>query len=256
MGDRIVVGIHQPNFLPWLGYFHKLVNSDIFVLLDSIQYTKNSFINRNRIKTPQGTNWLTVPAKTKGRFGQFIKDVEINNKIDWRKKHLRTLEASYRRARFFEPVFQDLKAIYYADHWDNLCELNIRLLEWVLSVLKLDKELVRASELNVRGESTRLLIDIVNKMGGDVYLSGFGGAKYQEEELFKEAGVGLAYYEFECPIYPQLWGEFAPNLSIIDLLFNHGIESLNIIKHNKDNNSNIQEITRKDGRKWVTGSAG
>ncbi len=228
------VAIHQPNFLPWLGYFYKMAQCDVFVLLDNVQYTKNSFINRNRIKTPQEAMWLTVPVKIKGRFGQLIKDVEITNKVDWRKKHLGTLETNYRKAEFFEPVFQSLKAIYFMGDWNNLCELNIRLLEWTLSLLKLEKKLVRASDLNVEGESTQLLINIVKKLGGNIYLSGFGGAKYQEEELFKKAGVTLTYYAFEHPVYPQLWAGFVPNLSIIDLLFNCGPESLNVILHNKE----------------------
>jgi len=199
------------------------------VLLDNVQYTKNSFINRNRIKTPQGAKWLTVPVKIKGRFGQLIKDVEINSTIDWRRKHLATLEANYKKARFFELVFEGLKSIYYEHDWSNLSSFNIRLLEWVLSILKLEKRVVRASDLDVKGESTRLLIGIVKAVGGNVYLSGFGGAKYQEEELFKGDGIELQYYEFSHPVYPQLWSDFVPNLSIIDLLFNCGPESLDII---------------------------
>jgi len=229
----MIVAIHQPNFLPWLGYFYKMAKCDVFVLLDNVQYTKNSFINRNRIKTSQGAQWLTVPVKTKGRFGQLIKDVEINNTVDWRRKHLRALEMNYKRARFFETVFQGLETIYFAHDWYNLCELNVRLLEWVLSLLGMEKRLVRAAELNVKGVGTQLLINIVKEVGGDVYLSGFGGAKYQEEGLFKEAGINLEYYDFEHPIYPQLWSGFVPNLSIIDLLFNCGPESLNIILYGK-----------------------
>jgi len=230
----MIVAIHQPNFLPWLGYFYKLAKSDVFVLLDNVQYTKNSFINRNRIKTPQGAIWLTVPVKIKGRFGQLIKDVEINNMVDWRRKHLGALEANYKKARFFEPIFQGLKNIYYAHDWNNLYRFNVRLLEWVLSILKLEKKVVRASELNVKGKSTRLIIDIVKAVGGKVYLSGFGGAKYQDEKLFKEEGIELRYYEFSHPVYPQLWSDFIPNLSIIDLLFNCGPESLNIILRGKE----------------------
>ena len=230
----MIVGIHQPNFLPWLGYFYKMTKCDVFVLLDNAQYTKNSFVNRNKIKTSQGAIWLTVPVKIKGRFGQLVKEVEINNMVKWQKKHLKTLDMNYKKAKFFEQIFPGLKAVYYANDWSNLCELNIRLLEWVLSILGLEKRLVRASELNVERESTRLLINIVKELGGDVYLSGFGGAKYQEEQLFEEAGITLKYYEFENPIYPQLWSGFVPNLSIIDLLFNCGPESLDIILHNKE----------------------
>lgn len=231
----MIVSIHQPNFLPWLGYFYKLTQCDVFVLLDNVQYTKNSFINRNRIKTPRGADWLTVPVIIKGRFGQLIRDVEINSSVDWRKKHLGTLEANYRKAKYFEPIFQGLETIYSVNDWINLCELNIMLLEWALSILGLKKNLVRASDLNLEGESTQLLIDIIKELGGDTYLSGFGGANYQEEELFEKAGITLTYYDFKHPVYPQLWNDFIPNLSIIDLLFNCGSESLDVLLGSKVN---------------------
>jgi len=230
----MIVAIHQPNFLPWLGYFYKISQCDVFVLLDNVQYTKNSFINRNRIKTPQGELWLTVPVKIKGRFGQLIKDVEIDNGPNWRTKHMKTLEMNYRRVKFFDQVFQKVRAAYYANDWGNLSQFNTRLLECVLSLLKLEVQLVRASELDVEGASTKLLINICKVLSADTYLSGFGGVKYQEEELFKEAGIALRYYGFDHSVYPQLWGEFIPNLSIIDLLFNCGLESLNIILRSKD----------------------
>jgi hypothetical protein len=166
----MIVAIHQPNFLPWLGYFYKIAKCDVFVLLDNVQYVKNSFINRNKIKTPQGAQWLTVPVKTKGRFGQLIKDVEINNTVDWRKRHLRTLEMNYKRAKYFEPVFRGVEAIYFARDWQNLCELNIEILKWVVSILGIEKKLMRASELNVKGEGTQLLINIVKEVGGNTYL--------------------------------------------------------------------------------------
>lgn len=229
----MIVGIHQPNFLPWLGYFYKLTQCDVFVLLDNVQYSKNSFINRNRIKTPRGADWLTIPVITKGRFGQLIRDVEINGAVDWRKKHLGTLEANYRKAKCFEPIFSGLKATYFADDWNNLCELNITLLEWVLSIIGLEKTLVRASDLNVNGESTQLLINIVKNLGGNAYISGFGGANYQEEELFERSGIALKYYDFRHPVYLQLWNDFIPNLSIIDLLFNCGSESLGVLLDSK-----------------------
>ncbi|WP_323720622.1 WbqC family protein [Acetomicrobium sp.] len=229
----MIVGIHQPNFLPWLGYFYKIAQCDVFVLLDNVQYTKNSFINRNRIKTPRGADWLTVPVIIKGRFGQLIRDVEVNGTVDWRKKHLRTLEINYRKAKYFEPIFEGLMAIYLANDWENLCELNIRLLNWTLSILGLKKQLVLASSLHVDGESTQLLIDIIKKLGGHEYISGFGGAHYQEEELFEKAGIMLTYYDFKHPVYPQLWTGFIHNLSIIDLLFNCGSESLGVLLENK-----------------------
>ena len=235
MGNKIIVSIHQPNFIPWIGYFYKIVRSDIFVLLDNVQYTKNGFINRNRIKVGKGTMWLTIPVKTKGRFGQLIKEVEINNAVDWRNNHLKTLEMNYKKAKFFKPIFNGLKNIYYTADISNLCEFNIKIFEWLLSQLKLDKKVIRASELDVKGKSTQLLIDIVKKVSGNVYLSGFGGGNYQEENLFKNNGIELIYYDFKHPVYYQLWSNFIYNLSIIDLLFNYGPDSLDIILYGRRN---------------------
>lgn len=235
----MIVAIHQPNFLPWLGYFYKMARCDIFVFLDNIQYTKNSFINRNRIKTPQGKLWLTVPAKVKGRSGQLIRDVEIDNKTDWRNKHLKTLEMNYKKANIFKQVYKNTKEVYFAKDWNNLCAFNVKLLHYALSITNLRKKLVIASELKAKGKGTPLLINIVKELGGDTYLSGFGGANYQQENLFRDAGIALVYSDFKHPVYPQLWGEFVPNLSIIDLLFNCGSESLNILLSKKDDETKM-----------------
>ena len=218
----MIVSIHQPNFLPWIGFFSKVLQSDVFVLLDNVQYTKNSFINRNRIKTPQGVKWLTVPVRTKARFGQLIKEVEINKNVDWRQQHLKTLEMCYKRSKFFGLIFKNITDIYYKCSWSNLAVFNIELLNWLFSLLEINTKIILASQLNVKGKGTDLLINIVKAVNGDTYLSGFGGVNYQNEELFKINGIKLRYYEFSHPIYPQLWGDFVPNLSIIDLLFNCG----------------------------------
>jgi len=223
----MIVGIHQPNFLPWIGYFYKMARCDSFVFLDSVQYIKNSFINRNRIKTPQGAIWLTVPVSFE--FRQLINEVKINNETNWREKHLKTLKMNYKRAKFFEDVFEIIKGIYYLKDWQNLSDFNISLIKAIVSYLYLNKPLVKSSSLNVKGKSTELLVQILKKVGGGVYLSGFGGAKYQKDKLFKNEGIKLVYYDFTHPIYRQLWSDFIPNLSIIDLLFNYGKESTKII---------------------------
>ncbi len=222
MDDKIV-GIHQPNFLPWIGYFYKIGKSDVFVFLDNVQYAKNSFINRNKIKTPQGAAWLTVPVSFK--FGQLINEVKINNETKWREKHLKTLEMNYKKANFFDDIFEIIKKIYYLRDWQNLSDFNISLIKSIVSYFGLDKSFVKSSALGVRAKSTELLIQIVKKVGSDVYLSGFGGVKYQDEGLFKKGGINLEYYNFHHPTYTQLWGRFIPNLSMIDLLFNCGPKS-------------------------------
>lgn len=223
----MTVAIHQPNFLPWLGYFYKMVLCDIFVLLDNVQYTKNSFINRNKVKTPQGAIWVTVPVRF--QFGELINQVHINNSTDWRKNHLKTLELNYRKTAYFGEVFPDLQRLYFQKDWQNLCEFNIALIKYVISYLGLEKKLIIASDIKTEGKSTDRLVDIVKKLGGDSYLSGFGAVNYQEETIFHDAGIELRYSGFVHPQYPQVWNDFIPNLSIIDFLFNNGRRSLPIL---------------------------
>lgn len=223
----MIVAIHQPNFIPWLGYFRKMVESDVFIMLDNVQYTKNSFINRNKIKTPQGDMWLTVPVAFK--FGELINEVKINNESNWRKRHLKTLEMDYKKTEFFEQIVGLIEEIYYYKDWQNLCEFNTALVKSIAFYLGLDKKIVNASDLKVHGKSTELLIQIVKQVNGETYLSGSGGTKYQEEDTFVREGIGLQYCGFVHPIYPQQWGDFIPNLSIIDLLFNCGPSSQRIL---------------------------
>ncbi len=229
--EHKMVAIHQPNFLPWIGYFYKIAKSDIFVFLDNVQYVKNSFVNRNKVKTPQDAIWLTVPVSFK--FGELINEVKINNQIRWREKHLKTFEMNYKRVDFFEDVFEIIKGIYCSRDWQNLSDLNISLAEAIACYLGLNTSFVKSSTLGVEAKSTELLMQIVKKVGGDIYLSGFGGVKYQEETEFAKAGIKLMYSDFNHPVYKQLWGDFIPNLSVMDLLFNMGNESTQIIKNSK-----------------------
>lgn len=234
----MIVSIHQPNYLGNLSFFYKIKMSDIFVFLDNVQFTRGGWINRNRIKTPTGVQWLTVPVYHKA--GQLIKDVRIDNSTDWRKKHLKTLEMNYKRSPRYDMVMEVLWSYYYKN-WKYLLELNILLIEMLLSVNKIfsvkdlsnitstiDKERSYdfrfASALNIDGESTDRLINIVKEFGGDTYLSGHGAKNYLEPEKFEKAGIKLVYSDFEHPVYSQLWdSKFVPNLSIIDALFN-GVE--------------------------------
>jgi len=225
----MIVAIHQPNFIPWLGYFYKIYKSDVFVFLDNVQFTKNSFQNRTRVKASQGPIWLTEPVLTKGRFGQLTNEVEFNNSIPWRKKHLRTLEVNYKKSSHFDNFFSKLQEIYFKKEWKMLVEFNIELTKFVCSELGFKKRFEIASKLGVTGKATELLINICKKLGADVYLSGSGGRKYQREELFRKAGIKVIYSDFKHPIYPQLWGSFEPNLSIIDLLLNCGEQSIDIL---------------------------
>lgn len=220
----MIVAIHQPNFLPWIGFFYKILKSDIFVLLDIVQFSKNSYQNRVKIKIPQGALWLTVPVIH--NFGQLTKDVKINNNEKWKDKHLKTLEMNYKRAPYFEIIYSMLKDIYHKKEWEFITDFNIELINTVCNFIEIKTKIVVASSLDVKGSSTDLLIDIVKKLGGTTYLSGKGGIKYQDEEKFKNNMISLIYTDFKHPIYPQLWGEFVEGLSILDLLFNCGSKCL------------------------------
>ena len=143
----------------------------------------------------------------------------------------KTLEINYKKAKFFYRVFEIIEEVCYSQDWMNLSELNICLIEKIMSYLSLSCLFVRSSILGISGKGTELLVNIVKKVGGNVYLSGFGGAKYQEEKLFKNGGISLIYYDFTHPVYEQLWGNFIPNLSIIDLLFNVGNVSASVIRN-------------------------
>lgn len=224
----MVVAIHQPHYIPWLGYFYKIAKSDVFVFLDNVQYSKNSYINRNKIKSPQGVVWLTVPVKTKNRFGQPINAVEIDNRTNWAKKHLKALILYYKRAKFFEKYEPFLEKIY-TQKWEKLIDINITLITYICEQLRINTKFEFASNLQVGGKKMDLVINICKALGADTYLSGLGGKKYQDEEAFKKAGITLIYSQFVHPVYPQLWGNFIPNLSILDLLFNCGDKSLDVL---------------------------
>lgn len=225
----MIVAIHQPNFLPWIGYFYKILRSDKFVFLDSVDYTKNNYINRNLIKTPNGSQWLTVPVLTKGKFGTSIKDIQINTSLDWHKKIVGTLKANYGKSPFFSEFFPLLNEMIEGPD-TNLSALNIKLIKTLSLYLGIHTEMILASELKAEGESNDLLINICKELGADTYLSGFGATKYIDHEKWNNSGVNLWFTPFTHPRYPQLWGDFCPNMSIVDLIFNVGADSGRMLK--------------------------
>jgi hypothetical protein len=225
-----IIAIHQPNYIPWPGFFYKVLKSDAFVLLDTVQFSRRSFTHRNRVKG-SGSNviWLTVPVLKKGRFYQKINKVEINRTEKWQKRHLGTLQMNYANAPFFHYYKDELNGIYNRD-WNRLVDLNYELFGFVLRVLRIDRKCYLASEMGIKGEKTELLVSIVKELGGNTYLSGSGARNYIDESMFRKEKVRLSYYQYGSFIYPQLWGKFIPNLSILDLLFNCGEESRNLIE--------------------------
>ena len=224
----MIVAVHQPQYLPWLGYFDKMRIADVFCYLDNVQYKKNEWQNRNRIKTAQGWQWITVPVCF--RFPQKINEVEINNSVNWKKKHFQALTTNYSKAPYFKDYIVPLED-FFTKEWDLLSELNIALLERLRGRLNLkDKPAVLASSLELRDDPTDRLIDICILLGADAYLAGQDGATYMDLERFKENGIAVITQEFKHPVYPQPFGDFQSHMSVIDLLFNCGPDSLKIIE--------------------------
>jgi len=215
----MIVAIHQPVYLPWLGFFHKMRSSDVFVFLDDVPFSKNSVENRNLIKTPQGKLWLTVPVRTVGRYGQLIRDVEIDNSQNWAEKHWKSLSMNYRKARFYSthaPFFETL----YSKDWSKLMHLSIEITDYMAGSFGIANKTLLSSSLGVEGTGTQRLVNICKKLGADTYLSGTGAKAYQDDSLFHEAKIRVVYQQFVVEPYPQLYGRFIPNLSGVDYLMN------------------------------------
>lgn len=214
------VAIHQPNYLPWAGFFHKMALADVFVILDTAQFTKNGYQNRVGIKTPKGTEWLTQPVKLSDGAFKPTREVTFADAL-WRKKHIKTLQVNYARADYFKDYFSDLSAIITAAD-ESLCDCNIALIRWIALVMDIRVPVVLASSCPSSLTRTERLVELVRWAGGTTYLSGRGGMKYQSMEVFEEAGIRVDLVSFETTPYRQLWGDFVPGLSVVDLLFNCG----------------------------------
>ena len=224
----MIVAVHQPQYLPWLGYFDKIRRADVFCYLDNVQYKKNDWQNRNRIKTAQGWQWLTVPVHY--RYPQKICEVTINNTVKWKNKHRQALISNYNRAPYFKEFFELLEPVYLKD-WELLCELNMHLIERLKDALKLDQQpTVKASDFDLSEDPTDRLIDICQVLKADTYLSGQDGVNYMNMERFEQRGIRVIVQDFKHPVYPQAFEGFQSHMSVVDLLFNCGPQSLVKIK--------------------------
>jgi len=224
------VAIMQPTYIPWLGYFDLIDRSDIFVFLDSVQFDKRSWQQRNRIKTSNGELMLTVPVLTKGRFNQKICDVIIEKSQKFEKKHFNSIRSNYKKSKYYNLYIQELEEIFNSNI-SKLTDLNMRLIEWLSSKLGVGSEFVSSSKLDVSGSKTELLINICNEINANHYLSPDGSKKYiDKNNLFVKSGIKLSYQNYRHPTYNQLFGDFLPYMSALDLLFNEGANSLNIIR--------------------------
>lgn len=226
MPDNLVAAIHQPNFFPWLGFFHKIIKSDRFVLLDNVQMQKKggTYVNRVQILIAGNAQWLTVPISRSYHGVRAINAIEFDDTADWRSKILRTIQMNYARAGHFQEIYPVLAELIRQPA-ANLGSFNIAAITEISRLLGIDtRKFVLASSLSSEKASTDLLIDLVLMVGAKVYLCGGGAGGYQEDEKFTAAGIELRYQNFQHPIYPQPGLEFVSGLSVIDALMHCGIE--------------------------------
>lgn len=220
----MIIGILQPSYLPWLGYFEQIHRCDVFVIYDTVQHDKGGWRNRNRIKTPSGPLWLTVPVLLKKKNFPIISEVEINQTEAWAKRHLKTLTQYYSKTRYFEEIIGDLERILLSGH-RFLLDLNLEIIGWMNAKLGITTKIVLASDLVVDGDREARIINIVHQLGGKTFYEGAAGRNYIDTELFRQNGLDVVFQDYAHPVYPQLHGEFVSHLSAIDLLFNCGPHS-------------------------------
>lgn len=217
----MIVSAHQPAYLPWLGYFDKIARSDVFVIFDSVQFEKNSFTNRNRIKTPSGLGWLTVPVRSSGHLSSSILNLEIANEHSWKEKHLKSIVQNYSKAIHFNTCFPKLEALY-APYDRTLIELCDRQLAFWMEVLEITTQIRRLGTLNLARQKSDLVLDTCIALKATKYIAGALGRNYLHLASFGAAEIEIEFQDFKCPPYPQLYGNFVPNLSVLDFWMNVG----------------------------------
>jgi len=222
------VAIHQPHYLPWLGYLAKWAAADVFVFLDTVQYTKNGWQNRNRIKTADGPQWLTVPVHA--RLGMGLAEVTVARAQPWAARHHRAIELAYAAAPYLAR-HRDALTRFYAEPWERLTPLAMASSEWLARTIGVTPPVCRASALGpLPAEPTERLIAICHAVGADTYLAGRDGAAYMDLSRFEAAGIRVRFQSYAHPEYAQLHGDFTPFLSGLDLLLTHGDEALAILR--------------------------
>jgi hypothetical protein len=223
-----IVGIHQPQYLPWLGLLDRVSKCDIFVVLDTVAYSKNYFYNRNRIKTANGVVWLTIPVLSRGNAGESFLYTKIDEKQKWADKHLKTLRQAYNKT----PFYQDYGACFeefYSQPWELLVDVCISTFSFLLRSFDIPTKVVRASELHAEGCKEELLLSICRATCATHYLSGPDGRNYLTPDIWADNGIAVDFQNYQHPKYPQPFGEFTSNMSSIDLLFNCGSKGIHIL---------------------------
>lgn len=227
------VGVIQSSYIPWRGYFDFIASVDVFVFHDDIQYTKGDWRNRNKLKSAKGTEWLTVPVSYKN-VAQLICETPIDFTTPWAKKHLRVFEAHYRKAPYFEQAAELLSGLDDPRH-ETISQLNVFLIRHICDYLDINTTLFLSSELALQGSKTERLIDLLKKLNATAYLSGPSADAYLDKALFRQNGIQLEYKSYDYAPYPQLWGNFIGEVSVLDMIANCGPKSAEYLCSRKPN---------------------
>jgi hypothetical protein len=223
------VVILQPSYLPWLGFFDQMRRCDVFVYYDDVQFDKNGWRNRNRVKGPGGPHWLTVPVIHSGRFGQRIRDVEIDRRAPWQRKHIGTLRQFYGRSPY-ATLYLPRIAELLDQHWRLIADLDIALNEQIGAWLGIRRKVVRASDLGIGGGQSERLAAICEYFNAKRYLSGAAARGYLDVHHFARRGIVVDWQDYVHPVYPQLYGDFISHLSAVDFLLNVGPECARVME--------------------------
>lgn len=215
----MIVSIHQPDYIPWLGLYYKIAHSDVFVYLDDAQYSNQADHNVNMIKTAQGGHRLKVPVEQ--HLGDLICNVRTKDELHWKEKHLKTLQMSYSRAPYFKTIFPELAAVI-ENHTGSIADLNMAINRYICAGFGITTPTMKSSDMEIKTVREERVIDICLSVGGTEYLSGNGARAYQTESHFTDRGLKLTYLDYKPITYQQLWGEFLPCMSVLDYIFNCG----------------------------------
>jgi len=224
-----ILTAHQPLYIPWLGFFHKVSMSDIFCLWDDVQFSPTDYMHRNRIKHPNGAIWMTIPIHTQGHREKVINEMYIDNSQKWRHIHWSSLVVAYgKKAPYFESYSNFFEGVY-KKNWDKLSELDEYILKYLFKELGITTKFIKASDCSFNGKKSERVLDMCNKLYADMYIFGELGKDYADRELFSKNGIQILFQKYKHPEYPQLYGNFISHLSVLDLLFCFGEKSYDII---------------------------
>ena len=225
----MIISIIQPSFLPWLGYFEQMAVANLFVYLDDVQYTRKDWRNRNRLKSPSGIKWGSVPVHKGAGRGMLIKDACINYNNAWQENVIAKIVQWYRKATYFDDVFPLFRDVL-ENRYDFLVDLNYALDRKIMGYLEISTPLYKSSDIAKKSRDQNMeIIEICSYHGADILYDGKSAQQFIDKEMFRRSGISVIFQDYKHKPYPQLWGDFVSHLSVLDLLMNCGLQSREIL---------------------------